>query len=98
MTEFKQTSISIDGAPTIEFTFDGSVGTAEYAGAKLTTDAIDAERANLQIVDATGTLIADVMVRKMPADENITVSTMNIGSALLWSHFRWQQAPKSDAA
>lgn len=83
---------SIAGAPTIDFHFDGSLATAELAGAKLTADRRDDDTANLQIVDAEGHIIADVMVRKMPRDENITVSVMNIGTALLWSHARWKEA------
>lgn len=83
---------SIAGAPTIEFKFDGSMATAELAGAKLFAERRDDDTANLKIVDAEGDLIADIMVRKMPRDENITVSVMNIGTALLWSHARWVEA------
>lgn len=87
---------SIAGAPTIEFRFDGSLAVAELAGAKLTADRCADDRANLQIVDAEGDLIADVMIRKMPRDENITVSVMNIGTALLWSHARWLEASRRE--
>lgn len=90
MSEFKIPNISIAGLPTIEFTFDGSLARAELAGAKLIADCGgDTDRANLMITDVAGELLADVMVRKMPADESITVSVMNVGSALLWSHARW---------
>jgi len=83
---------SIAGAPTIQFRFDGGLATAELAGAKLIASGAGEDRANLQITDAAGDLIADVIVRKMPAEESITISVMNIGTALLWSHARWAQA------
>lgn len=92
MNNFTIPQESIAGAPTIDFRFDGSLATAELAGAKLMADRLDDERANLHIIDADGDIIADIMVRKMPRDENITASVMNIGTALLWSHARWREA------
>lgn len=85
---------SIAGAPTIEFKFDGSLCRAELAGAQLLADASigDGDRSNLQITAADGEVIADVMVRKVETDENITESVLRIGSALLWSHARWAEA------
>lgn len=98
MINFKIECVSISGGPTIEFKFEGSLCTAECVGAKLTADAVDTDRANLQIVDVTGELIADIMVRKMPKDENITVSLISIGSALLWRHAAWDGARRRDSA
>lgn len=89
---------SIAGAPTIEFKFNDSIATAELAGAKLTASRAGDDRASLQIIDATGEIIADVIVRKMPADESITVSVMNVGTALLWSHMRWVQVQAAQPA
>jgi hypothetical protein len=89
---------SISGAPAIHFKFDGSLATAELAGAKLTASRAGDDRASLQIVDAEGEVIADVIVRKMPRDENITVSVMNVGTALLWSHARWAEVQAVDRA
>lgn len=97
MTRFTSQTISTADAPPIEFQFDRDVGTAEYAGAKLRAEAVGPDRADVTIKDATGEVLADLVVRKMPRDESITVSVMNVGSALLWSHYRWQQSqPKSD--
>lgn len=87
---------SIAGAPTISFEFQGALGHAMLAGATLTADLCGDDRANVTIVDERGEVIADVMVRKMPTDENITVSVMNIGTALLWSHARWVEAQRSE--
>lgn len=95
--EFTVPNISIAGAPTIDWTFTGAVARAEIAGAKAYAEAIDADRADLRITDATGEVLADVLVRKMPADESIAVSLMNVGTALLWSHVRWLEAQKQEA-
>jgi hypothetical protein len=92
MSEFKIENISIAGAPTIEFQFAGSCCAAECAGAKLAAIALDENEATIRIEDAGGELLADITVRKMPHDENITVSVMNVGAALLWSHARWVAA------
>lgn len=94
VTGFTVPNVSIAGAPTIDWNFTGSVGRAEIAGAKAYAEAIDDTRADLRITDATGEVLADVVVRKMDADDSITVSVMNIGTALLWSHMRWLEANK----
>lgn len=87
---------SIAGLPTITFEFEGSFGRAELAGAKLVADVNDDhDRANLTITDAQGELLVDLMVRRVPTDENITVSVTRVGSALLWSHTRYVEAMKA---
>lgn len=95
MSNFTVPSVSIAGAPTIDWTFTGAVARAEIAGAKAYAEAIDDGTADLRITDATGEVLADILVRKMPADESITVSLMNVGTALLWSHVRWLEANKT---
>lgn len=90
MNKFTVPQESIAGLPTIMFEFDGSLGRAELAGAKLTADTNDDhDRANLCITDAQGNLLVDIMVRRAPVDENIAVSVVRVGSALLWSHARY---------
>jgi len=85
-------TISIAGGPTIEFTFNGDVCTAELAGVKLRAERVGDEIADLMVHDATGRVLASVEVRKLWHDDSIAVSVMNIGSALLWSHVRWIEA------
>lgn len=92
MSKFTIPNINIAGAPTIDWRFDGSLGLAEVAGARAEAEAVNEESAVVRIRDATDKLLADVLVRKLPSDESITVSVMNVGSALLWSHLRWSEA------
>jgi len=92
MSNFQIPQPSIAGGPTIEFAFAGDVCTAELAGAKLRAERLDDEHADLRLHDATGKVLASVVVSKLWDDESITVSVMNIGSALLWSHVRWLEA------
>lgn len=96
MSDFKIESISIAGAPTIDFTFSGSLCAAECCGATLAAVLRDETcAADVVVTDATGQQLADITVRKLPAGENISVSLMNVGSALLWSHARWVAAQTS---
>ncbi len=93
MSKFTSQSVSIHGAPPINFEFEGDVGRAEYAGAKLYSEITDhPDIADLRVTDASGRLLADIVVQKLPSDDNITVSVIAVGSALLWSHYRWQQS------
>jgi len=42
-------------------------------------------------------VLASVVISKLWDDESITVSVMNIGSALLWSDVRWLEAQAGGA-
>jgi hypothetical protein len=95
MSEFTIPNISIAGAPTIDWQFTGDVARAEHSGAKAYAEMRADGCADLRVTDATGEVLADVIVRKMPHDESITVSLMNVGTALLWSHLRWLQAQQA---
>lgn len=98
MTAFTVPQESIAGLPTITFEFDGSLARATLAGAKLVAhySPFDGDRANLSISDEHGEVIADVMVRKVETDKNITESVLRIGSALLWSHARYIEAKTTE--
>lgn len=98
MSEFTIPNVSIAGAPTIDWTFTGAVGRAEYRGAKLYAEALDSGQARLRLTAATGDVLADVVVFHLPADESITVSVMNVGTPLMWSHVRWLEAQKPEQA
>lgn len=98
MSDFTEENVSIAGMPTIVFRFDGEVCSAGLAGARLHAECEGPGRARLTINDTDGAALADVTVHKIHADESITVSVMNIGSALLWSHARWCEAKALAAA
>ena len=98
MSEFTVPNVSIAGAPTVDWKFTGAVTRAEISGATAYAEAIDENSADLRIKDATGEILADILVRKMAKDENITASVMNVGTALLWSHLRWLEATKAASA
>ena len=83
-------SVSIAGAPTIEFRFAGDTVTADLAGAHLYAEASGEEQADMRITDATGFVLANLVV-KGRAERNLTENVMDIGSALLWSHWRYVQ-------
>lgn len=98
MAKFTRDSVSVSGAPTITFHFDGDSVKAELSGATMHGDVVDQERSNLLITTADGERIADILVRKMPRDETLTESVMNIGSALMWSHHRYLQSREAQVA
>lgn len=95
---FKIPNISIAGGPTVDWNFTDDVAHAECGGAKAYAEMRSDGCADLTVRASTGELIADVIVRKMPADESITVSVMNVGTALLWSHARWVEAQTKQPA
>lgn len=89
---FKVPNISIAGGPTVDWNFDGDTARADCAGAKAYAERRSDGCADLRVTDAAGEVLADVIVRKAPADDSITVSVMNVGTALLWSHARYVEA------
>lgn len=89
MTEpFTIPNVNLSGGPEIAWTFAGATARAELAGAKAYAEQRGDGVADLRVTDASGQILADVVVYKLPADETITVSLMNVGCALLWSHAR----------
>lgn len=94
-------NVSIAGTPTIEWRFTGDVAHAECAGAKAYAETRSDGCADLRITDAAGVVLAEIIIRRLPT-EKVTVSLMNVGSALLWSHARWvatqTAAPATDSA
>ena len=89
---FTVPSQSISGAPEIEFKFTGHVCRAELAGATIYIEGGRRDGgADLRLTDATGEVLADIVVNPR-AHRDMTQNVMDIGSALLWSHWRHQQA------
>jgi hypothetical protein len=83
--------ISPSGAPTIDFVFDGATCTAELAGANLRASVREPVGCDLKVVDHDGYVLADLVVNERPA-RSITENVMDIGCALLWSHWRFRQS------
>lgn len=92
-------SVSIAGAPTIEFRFAGDTCTADLAGAHLYAEGGRPDGGcDLHITDASGFVLASLVVNERP-ERNMTENLIDIGSALLWSHWRHtQSAPMSGGA
>ena len=84
-------NVSIDGAPDIEFKFAGDTVTADLAGAHLYAEVRGDGGCDLRITDADNYVLASLVVNER-AERNLTENIMDIGSALLWSHWRWLQA------
>lgn len=101
MSEFKTETISIAGLPTITFEVRGATMRAELAGAKLYAEIRDpvytdrnlGPAADLRLTDATGFVLADLIVNGRP-ERNLTENVTDIGSALLWSHWRYQESQR----
>lgn len=90
-------SIASDGAPSIIFNVDGDTMRAELAGATLYAEVRRDERsANLRLTDHDGEILADIVVNER-THCNLTDNVTDIGSALLWSHWRRAQAMASKA-
>lgn len=95
MDKFETTSISIAGAPTIEFRVHGDTCRAELAGATLYAEVCD-QGADLRLTAADGEVLASLVVLPR-AHRNLTENVTDVGAALLWSHWRYTQANSVDA-
>lgn len=97
----KQESVSISGAPTIEFDFLDATDTdfgcrrvAELAGAMLLAEVNPDGTIDMTVDAADGFRLAHLVLKARPG-RNATQNVTDIGSALLWSHWRHQQAVRS---
>lgn len=90
--DFEHTLNSIGGAPSITFRFSGSTCHAELGGASLVARIGPQESVDLSIHTAEGRLYAALTVQPRPRMEPAH-NLMEVGAALLWSHWRWLQAP-----
>lgn len=94
---FTVTSVSISGAPDITFRFHGDTCRAELAGATLYVEGGRKDGgADLRLTDASGEVLADLVVNER-AHRTMTENVVDIGSALLWSHWRHQQSASSES-
>lgn len=92
--KFEVIAESINGAPPITFHFfDDATARAELADAVLVAEATTSGRSTeLTITCEDGAVLAKLLVH--PRKERTQVQNLvDIGSALLWSHWRWMQAP-----
>lgn len=97
MSEFTQQSVSPSGAPTIEFHFRGDTVRAELAGARLYGEASSDDGAQLTLHAADNELLADIVINRR-AHRTLTENVTDIGSALLWSHWRYVTAKDDEQA
>ena len=89
--QFEATAESIaEGAPDIRFAFSGDLLRAELKGAVLEGVRMEGG-SRLRLMDAEGELLADITLHERPHRTN-TENVIDIGSALMWSHWRWLQA------
>ncbi len=94
--EFSVPSVSIAGAPTIVFMFNtddagNGIVDAELDGAKLNASLFAHGNISLQMIDDDGTELASLTLHPREG-RSATENVMDIGSALLWSHWRWKRA------
>lgn len=94
MSKFDQESISIAGAAPITFNFNGDTCRAELAGAELYVEARADGGADMRLKDASGEVLADIVVNPR-THRNLTENVTDIGSALLWSHWQYVEASKA---
>jgi hypothetical protein len=90
-SNFEVPVTSSTDAPGFTLHFRGHTVHAELAGAKLYGEAEGDDRTRLRLTDASGEVLADITVHPR-AHRNATENVIDVGSALLWSHWRWTQA------
>ncbi len=95
--EFTMTSVSISGAPALEFRFAGDTCRASTAGAQLYCEMRGDGAIDMRLTDAAGEVLADLVVRQRP-HRNASENLADVGSALLWSHWRHVEATRAAEA
>lgn len=96
-TVFDVTSESEAGLPSIDFHFCGDTCRAELCGATLHVEGGRRDGgADLRLTDAGGEVLADIVVNPR-AHRDMTQNVIDVGSALLWSHWRYLEAQKLKA-
>ena len=89
--EFDATSVSTSGAPDIVYHFAGHTCRAELAGARLYCEMREDGGIDMRLTDAGGEILADIVIKER-SHRNATENLTDVGSALLWSHWRFLQA------
>lgn len=95
-TNFNQTSVSPSGAPDIVFAFAGDTCKAELVGARLYAEMRGDGGIDMRLTNRDGETLADLVLNKR-AHRNDTENLMDVGSALLWSHWRYVEAGRVTA-
>lgn len=93
-SSFNVPSVSIGGGPGIVFRFAGAVCVAELAGARLYSEMREDGGIDMRLTDSAGEVLADIIVKER-AHRNATENLIDVGSALLWSHWRYTEAMTS---
>ena len=89
--KFEVICASIGDAPTFAFQFHGDTVRAELAGATLYGEHEGNDRTRISLRAADGELLADITLHSR-AHRDATENVIDVGSALLWSHWRWSRA------
>lgn len=92
---FMVTSVSVSGAPDIQFHFAGDTCRANLAGAELYCEMRGDGDIDMRLTDASGEVLADIINRQR-SHRDATENLVDVGSALLWSHWRHQEASASE--
>lgn len=87
MTNFKVVSESIAGAPPITFEFIGDTFRASLVDAELHGELESKDMARMRLTSGIGEVLADISIHPR-SHRTLTENVMDIGSALLWSHWR----------
>lgn len=83
--------ISVSDAPTITFKFAGDTVSADLDDARLYGEMRGDGGCDLRLTTTGPTVLANIVVHEHN-NRGITESVMDVGSALMWSHWRWMQA------
>ena len=97
MGKFEVTTVSISDGPDIVFRFDGDTCRAELDGAKLYAEIRGDGGINMRITDGNGFRLADLVLNERP-ERDLTENLTDIGSALLWSHWRFLRSSAQSAS
>lgn len=91
--DFTVPSVSVAGLPTIDFEFRGDTCRAKMEGAALYAKMRRDGNCDLRLKDAGGEVLADLVVNER-SHRTMTENVIDIGSALLWSHWRYLEASR----
>lgn len=95
-SSFNVPSVSTSGAPEILFKFAGDTCTADLSGAHLYAEMRGDGGIDVRLTDAANEVLANIVINERH-HRNATENLMDIGSALLWSHWRYTQSEQSAA-
>lgn len=88
---FRAVTVSLSGAPDIEFKFEGATCRAELDGAVLYAELRGDKGIDMRLSAKSGEILADIVLNtRFEVDD--TQNVTDVGSALLWSNWRYERA------